>query len=532
MQTNKTIIGALPNEDTTLMHGKFTIKKALGQGATGITYQANMKYKVAGELGGFDSNTDVAIKEFFFKGECYREPTTNNVLIINKNVEPMVAQYKKQFVKEAKELSRLSHPNIVPVSHYFEENNTAYYVMQFISGGAIKDMLDQCQGPIPVGRAIKYAKQIASAVKYMHDKNMCHYDIKPGNIMISDKDDAMLIDFGIAKHYDNQGHETSTTPPGLTKGFAPLEQYSSVTEFSPKIDVYSLGATLYAMLTGVTPPEPTKWVNSGFPDKPDYVPVNVWDIVKSAMKAKANERPSMAEMYSLLERIEKNISGESDSKVHEDPGPDTGYEPDGHTEPNGSDGNTIYDTAPGSSITAEDFHFPNSQTTWANNHTKKKSKYRDWLFYTLLVLVGALAGFCSFYFISTADNSSPTAIADSVSTIYDTRGKPIMTFTGKMNEGVPNGKGVLTYLCDSLKDRYEGSLKKGMRHDSQALLYFKNGDYYEGAFEDDHFLVGAYHVKESGEYFKGKFKNDEPWNGVWYDPQDNVISRVEKGNEK
>lgn len=249
---SRTTIGAL-TKGTTLQNGKYTIEGVLGQGATGITYLASMHQKLSGNLSAFEEKVHVAIKEFYFKDECQRESTTLNVMIANINNEAKVAQFKNSFIKEAKRIAGLSHPNIVHVLGIFEENATVYYVMQYIRGGSVKEKIDR-EGPIAPEKVVKYGMQIASALNYMHSKKMCHYDMKPGNIMLSSDDNAQLIDFGIAKNYDSNGQETSTTPPGLTKGFAPLEQYSSVTEFSPLIDVYSLGATIYAMLTGKTPP--------------------------------------------------------------------------------------------------------------------------------------------------------------------------------------------------------------------------------------------------------------------------------------
>ena len=284
---------------TTLQNGKYTIKRVLGQGATGITYLATTEQQLSGNLSGFSEKVQVAIKEFYFKEECQRDAGTQSISIANTNNDAKVEQFKKSFVKEARRIAGLSHPNIVHVLGIFEENNTVYYVMQYIRGGSIKNYIDE-HGPVPEKEAVKYALQVSSALQYMHEKKMCHYDLKPGNIMLSEDEDAMLIDFGISKNYDDNGQETSTTPPGLTKGFAPLEQYTSVSEFSPLIDVYSLGATLYAMLTATTPPEPMKWVDGHFTEKPENVSADLWNIVRKAMSLAGRDRPTMAEFHTLL----------------------------------------------------------------------------------------------------------------------------------------------------------------------------------------------------------------------------------------
>ena len=519
---NKKIIGALPN-GTTLQDGTYTIERALGQGATGITYLASMSTQLAGNLSEFRQNVPVAIKEFYFKDECSRESTTQNVVIANTNYDAKVAQFKKSFVKEARRIAKLSHQNIVHVLSIFEENETVYYVMQYISGGSIKDKIDE-QGAIPVEQAVKYATQVAAALNYMHGKSMCHYDLKPGNIMLSGDDNAMLIDFGIAKNYDNNGQETSTTPPGLTKGYAPLEQYTSVTEFSPKIDVYSLGATLYAMLTGHTPPEPMKWIGGSFSAKPENVPEGLWEIVEKAMSIAAKDRPTMGELKEMLEKV---LATPAVDNRHDNADDETRYEDDPMLKKNNFFSN----------VEQSDVNSPaenNAKKQADKKGVKNGGKNNQYLFYVLLVLISLLAGAVGFWLIygnwTHTETTTPDSLA--VSTIYDAKGQAVMSFSGEVSNGQPQGSGTLSYLNDDVKEKYEGNLTNGLREDSAASLYYKNGDVYRGGFEKDHFTIGIYYVKESGEYFQGKFKNDQPWNGVWYDEHNNVISRVENGLEK
>ena len=520
----KKIIGALPI-GATLQDGTYTIDSVLGQGATGITYLASMQQRLTGNLSEFSEKVQVAIKEFYFKEECRREGTTQNVVIANTNYDAKVAQFKKSFIKEAKRIAGLSHPNIVHVLGIFEENNTVYYVMQYIRGGSLKDYID-AHGAVPSYKAVKYALQVASALDYMHKKNMCHYDLKPGNIMLSSDDNAMLIDFGIAKNYDNSGQETSTTPPGLTKGYAPLEQYTSVTEFSPLIDVYSLGATLYAMLTGHTPPEPMKWIGGNFTECPAGVSASLWNIVRTAMAVASKDRPTMEQLHQLLLAPDEPVAmaGEEETVYGEDLKEDV---------PNNSE--TIYDNTVGQQQSHNQVSVDAPQEISIASMEDEEPKSNK-LFYVLLVVIALLACIGGYWLMS-GRSAESTASDDGqdtlqVTTIYDSHGQPIMTFSGTVSHGQPQGNGVLTYLTDNVKDRYEGVIKDGLREDSTAVLFFKNGDVFRGAFEKDHFTIGAYYVKESGEYFQGKFKNDQPWNGVWYDAQHNVISRVDNGVEK
>lgn len=119
-----------------------------------------------------------------------------------------------------------------------------------------------------------------------------------------------------------------------------------------------------------------------------------------------------------------------------------------------------------------------------------------------------------------------------VTTIYDNNGEAICSFSGEVVNNQPNGYGVLTYLKDDVKDRYEGNMVNGQCEDNSAVLFYKNGDIFRGAFKNDHFEIGTYYVNDSGEYFRGLFKNNKPWKGFWYNANDYVISRVENGRKQ
>ena len=230
--------------NTTLQDGKYRIERVLGQGGFGITYLATQ----------LSLQRQVAIKEFFMKDFCCRDERTYTISTPSTGSYRLAEQYRKKFIKEARNLARLSHPNIINVIDVFEENDTVYYVMPYLSGGSLLDYVRR-HGALSEQEAMKYVKQIASALKYMHEEqHICHYDVKPANILLDDKGNAVLIDFGISKNYDSNGYETTTTPIGLSEGYAPIEQYQqNVEEFSPVSDVYALGATLYFLLHGRTP---------------------------------------------------------------------------------------------------------------------------------------------------------------------------------------------------------------------------------------------------------------------------------------
>ena len=229
----------------TLLHGgTYKIEKILGQGSFGITYLAEHT-----NLG-----KKVAIKEFFMKELNSRGEDGS---ITGMSDSSLSQNYCQKFKKEAINLSRLDHPNIVRVTDSFSENGTFYYVMDFIEGQNLNDYIKSHY--IDEAEAVSIIKSVADALIYMHEeKHMLHLDLKPGNVMRRESDGHIfLIDFGLSKHYSTDGQPETSTTIGLgTAGYAPIEQGNKAKngEFRPTIDVYALGATFYKLLTRETPP--------------------------------------------------------------------------------------------------------------------------------------------------------------------------------------------------------------------------------------------------------------------------------------
>ena len=223
-------------ENAILQSGKYRIIRVLGQGGFGITYLAQNTYL----------DKLVAIKEFFPKDFCGRDNTSHLTLGTQNNAET-VAKLKSRFLKEARNIAKLDHPGIVKIHDIFEENNTAYYVMDYIDGENLNELVKR-SGPLSESKAIEYICKVGDALEYIHSRNMTHFDVKPANIVLRKSDDQpILIDFGLSKQYDAHGDATSTLMQGVSNGYSPIEAYNSQsqTSFSPKTDIYSLGATLY-----------------------------------------------------------------------------------------------------------------------------------------------------------------------------------------------------------------------------------------------------------------------------------------------
>ena len=285
--------------NSTLQGGKYRIIKKLGQGGFGITYLAENTLL----------ESKVAIKEFFFKECCERDATTSHVTVPTFANRDTVERFKLKFVKEARTIFKLNHPNIVHILDVFEENDTAYYVMEYIEGESLSDMVTR-RGAIPEAEALGYVKEAAKALMYIHGKNINHLDIKPGNLMRRKEDGRIIvIDFGVAKQYDLvTSRGTTTTPVGITCGYSPAEQYrkNGVQTFSPQSDVYALAATLFKLLTGNTPPEAMEIMDDGLPVA-ELLAKNISQptisAIAMAMKGKSERTQSVALFVESLPEV-------------------------------------------------------------------------------------------------------------------------------------------------------------------------------------------------------------------------------------
>ena len=245
----------LPNGHL-LQNGKYKLTHVVGQGGFGITYKGVWYTEVKGPLGTVQTEVPVCIKEYFFKDYCYRDADSLAVCVHSATGKQLFDKFKEKLIKEARILSEVHHPYIVNVLEVFEEHNTAYIAMEYIDGYSLKSLLEK-EGQLPENQALHYISQIGEALQFVHEKSILHLDVKPSNILIDKQGNARLIDFGVSKRYDIEQEETSTTLLTLSKGFAAIEQYDNegIQQFSPCPDIYSLGATLYNLLTGKIPTE-------------------------------------------------------------------------------------------------------------------------------------------------------------------------------------------------------------------------------------------------------------------------------------
>lgn len=255
----------------TLLHGNtYRITRFLSRGGFGCTYEA--EHILLGR--------HVALKELFVGDLSRRDAATGHVEPLDREKKALIDRIRTKFLEEARVLCNLRHPGIVNVSDLFEENGTAYYAMEFIVGQSLQEIVDR-RGALPEREAAGYIRQVAEALRYVHSRHRLHLDIKPANVMVDGGGNAILIDFGVSKQYDEVNGLNTSTLMGVTPNYAPPEQVANgVGKFLPATDIYALGATLYTLLTGKIP---ASCVNRAFGQALDPLPAAVSEAVRRAV---------------------------------------------------------------------------------------------------------------------------------------------------------------------------------------------------------------------------------------------------------
>jgi len=222
------------------MLSDYRIDGVLGQGGFGITYL------------GFDVMLDrrVAIKEYYPREFAVRDSTLTVHAAGNQEDKDTFKWGLDQFIKEAKLLAKLNHPNIIAVRRFFEANGTAYFVMDYCEGKPLDDLI-KVNGVLTLEQVNKIIYPVLDGLEHLHNVNFLHRDIKPANIYIKSDGSPVLLDFGAARQ-EIVSHSRSVTSLA-TPGYAAFEQYSTKGNQGPWTDIYGFAATLYRAVTGEKP---------------------------------------------------------------------------------------------------------------------------------------------------------------------------------------------------------------------------------------------------------------------------------------
>lgn len=296
----------------TILHGTYKIESYLASGGFGNTYLAK----------NIEFDETYAIKEFFVKGVCQRDGNSTTISVSNAENTNSFEQQREKFKKEARRLRSLSNPHIVKVYDLFEENGTAYYVMDYVDGENLSARLKRTNVPLAESEVRNYLNQILDGLEAIHKEGMLHLDIKPANIMVDSHYVVKLIDFGASKQQSTVGGATASTGISYTNGYAPSEQMAqSYDKFGPWTDFYALGATLFKLLTNQDPPSVTDISEDETEDKHLALPMpNVSEEMKKLvvwmMQVNRLKRPkNVGEIRRILQQSSVATSNNEETKV-------------------------------------------------------------------------------------------------------------------------------------------------------------------------------------------------------------------------
>ena len=223
---------------------RYVIEGVLGEGGFGITYRGHDK----------TLDVEVAIKEYYPQGFVTRNTTYSEELTVSQSkYTEMFQKGKEKFLSEARTLARFNRQEgVVSVTDFFETNNTAYIVMEFLDGITLKQYIDT-QGLLTPAEILDLMAPLMEALDEVHNVGLIHRDISPDNIMLLENGGVKLMDFGAARAYTEFGEKSLSIV--LKHGYAPEEQYRTHGVQGPWTDIYALCATIYKCITGKTPPD-------------------------------------------------------------------------------------------------------------------------------------------------------------------------------------------------------------------------------------------------------------------------------------
>lgn len=232
---------ALP-DGTTLLGDQFTIDRALSNGGFGITYLAKDNYL----------DRSVVIKECYPEVFCMRQG--KDVLVRSEQHKTKYRTIVEMFMREARSIAKMRHPNIVGVHRIFEDNQTAYMVLDLIHGRDLLSIIKDKNDPLPPDQIKEILIKVLDAVDLVHQNDLLHRDISPDNILLDKWGNPFLIDFGAAREEASRETRAVSSVLVVKDGYSPQEFYFAGGKQGPSSDLYALGATFYHLISGTAPP--------------------------------------------------------------------------------------------------------------------------------------------------------------------------------------------------------------------------------------------------------------------------------------
>lgn len=415
-----------------------------------------------------------------------------------------------ELAKEYKDMRGIKHPNLLTGSHFDACGNIPYLVMDYCEGGSILGKI----GKMSSVELRHILHDVCNGLVYLHAEGIVHQDIKPENILYDTQHKRYLIsDFGISGRTRTRLSKSvnrATASSYMTESYAPPEKFSSnIDDQEPdaKGDIFSLGMTIFELAVGKLPyayPMATgrEMLYSQGRLQLDYSRIEdpqIRLLVERCTRYRKADRATAKEALAMLDNknseVGKNI-GEKNGGVR----PPT----------------VKYRTGSGANQSI------GGRVTPLGPAVSSSSK---WLY--VGIAVAAIVAVGGIMILSSKGSHEPEDITTVISVNYG-------QWQGSRIDGKPTGEGRLLYYSDDQDGRslYEGSMREGLREDSDATLVYKNGNTYKGSFVNDQFGTGQLTLKTDGLYFKGDFSNNKPYNGVWYWNDGTVYSFIVNGEEK
>ena len=504
----------------TILRGIYRIDSYLSSGGFGNTYVAtNIEFEER-----------VAIKEFFMKGVTQRDDNQTTVSVSNSENKNSFLEQKEKFKKEARRIRQLKNEHIVSVHDLFEENGTAYYVMDYIDGENLAERLRRTGKPMTEREIREFFSQILDALKSVHDAGIWHLDLKPANIMVDKAGNVKLIDFGASKQLNAQkGGATSSTAISYTNGYAPREQMEqNYDKFGPWTDIYALGATIYNLLTNKRPPLPTDIDDDISEDKHDALPFpesvgGLRFLVLQMMKTNRSQRPQ-----SIAAIIE------AEKTRREKPKPQPKQQPTSKPTADFDDETTIIDQPQSKKEEKKPDPKPEPQATAHTSYTYTSQESNDskgsgkgiiiGLIVALLFVIGILANHGS---CSNVNDNQVTTEGSSQQIVNDMQYETAIGscwYSGPVDDNNrPHGRGEAKFKDGRY---YSGGFEHGTLAGEQCLFEYENKDSFIGVFRNNSFYQGKYTIFKDGSYFDGSFANGQPNKGKWCDKNGKILEVI------
>ena len=515
-----------------ILHGTYRIDSYLSSGGFGNTYVAT----------NIEFDERVAIKEFFMKGVTQRDDNQTTVSVSNSENTNSFLEQKEKFKKEARRIRQLNNPHIVRVHDLFEENGTAYYVMDYVDGENLAGRLKRTGKPMTENEVNQILPQILDALKSIHNAGIWHLDLKPANIMVDKAGNVKLIDFGASKQLNAQkGGATTSTAISYTNGYAPREQMEqNYDKFGPWTDIYALGATLYNLLTNNKPPLPTDIDDDMSEDKHNALPFpesvgGMKYLVLQMMKTNRLQRPQSIDAIISAEKTRKEEPKQT-PKAAKTSQSSSAYDDEATiiAEPKPKKERKTEtpkpkpkETNPGYSQT------PPKQDTYTSSHIEDNGG-GELSKNTIILMVGALLFVVLFvlYHVSestSAPDQEPTP-APTETTVQKVERMQYTTaiggchYTGPVDEQrQPNGEGEASFNDGRY---YSGTFEHGVLTGDDCYFKYANGDTFRGKFRNNSFYFGRYTIAKDQSYFDGYYSNGQPSSGNWYDKNGKTIESI------